>query len=791
MLKKKVAKRLLIGLGVLVGLFLLLLICLSPILEYWVEKNDEKWIGRQVEIGWVYANPFTGNVYISDVKFYEYKSDTVCLKVEAITGRFHLLTLLRTKEIIVSKVSLHRPVGTVIQYSQVDFSFSDIVEKFSKKPGEKKENKTGPKTRFSMPDIEIKNGTFYFRELMTPVSYFVKDVNITSTGYRWDSDTIANTFDFNSGLGSGKFEGNITLNLKTLLYRSHMIVRRLDLTVIEQYLRDLSRNAKFKALINLDITANGNMKDGRNIDAVGGVGIYDFHIGKTDSTDIASFRKFVIKIDHLNPRKQIYEIDSMSLMNPFIRYERYDHLDNVQDLFGEKGGMVKDAASSAKFNLVIMIADYIKLLTRNFFRSSYKINRVGIYNACLQYHDYTLNEKFKIALDPLTIFADSLGSNKRWARMQLQSDIKPYGKVNLNLSINPKDSSDFDLEYKLKRLNAALFNPYLLAYTSFPLDRGSVDVWGDWHVQNGDILSINHVQVLDPRIAKKVKANDNKWIPVKALMFLARGSGNVIDYDIPITGNLKKPDFHFKDVVVDALRNALVKPVTTPYRYEVKYLENSIEKSIGFNWEPGTACFMGDQESYLERVADFLSVNPGASIKVFPNYYEEKELEYIALYEGKKKYFLLSEKKNEEDFSRQDSIGVVKMSPKDSLFNLFMRRHLKDTVAPTTQQLSVAFVGSELVRKKYNALREARKQKFLSYFGKEGVADRLYFEKATSQVPYNGFSYYQLSYNGAIPESMKQAYRELQEYDGLQPRKELKRKRDKRRRFFNARGKRD
>jgi hypothetical protein len=635
--KKKWRKSLLIGFGVFLGLLLTVVLCLSPIIKYVVEKNDEKWLGRQITVGWVYANPLTGYVHLYDVKFYEHQSDSVFLSVDGISAYFNLFKLL-SGEYQVSGLTLTRPSGTVIQYTKDRFNFSDIVEKFSRSPG--KADKQRSPAKFSLPDVTIDNGTFYLREVMTPVFYFIKDVNIKSTGYRWNVDTIANTFDFNSGIGSGRFEGYVNLNTKTSLYHSHIIIRRLDLKIIEQYLKDLAQQCKFKALINLDITATGDLRDGRNIDAVGGVGIYDFHLGKTQTEDFASFRKFVIKINHLNPRKNIYEIDSMSLVEPFARYERYDHLDNFQYMFGVKGSKVKAAAASAKFNLVIVIADYIKLLTRNFFRSNYSVNRVGIYRGNLQYHDYSLNEKFTLGLCPLTIAADSLGSNNERAKMRLISGIKPYGSLGLHLDIDPRDSSNFELKYHLQKMNAAVLNPFLLAYTSFPLDRGSIELQGNWRVRNGMITSTNHILVIDPRLTKRVKDNNNKWLPLKLVMFLARDRGNAIDYEIPIKGNLKDPRFNLHDVFSDALANIFIKPATTVYRYKIKDIENKIEKTIGFNWRPGSAELLGDQEKFVTRVARFLEENPTASIAVFPNTYSEKEEEYIGFYEAKKKYYV-------------------------------------------------------------------------------------------------------------------------------------------------------
>ena len=66
--------------------------------------------------------------------------------------------------------------------------------------------------------------------------------------------------------------------------------------------------------------------------------------------------------------------------------------------------------------------------------------------------------------------------------------------------------------------------------------------------------------MIDPRVAKRVHREDIKWIPLPIVMAIVRENANVIDYTIPITGNLKKPKIHWKDILYDALKNVFVKP---------------------------------------------------------------------------------------------------------------------------------------------------------------------------------------------------------------------------------------
>jgi hypothetical protein len=91
-----------------------------------------------------------------------------------------------------------------------------------------------------------------------------------------------------------------------------------------------------------------------------------------------------------------------------------------------------------------------------------------------------LSEKFSVDINPLYFIADSIDKNHSRVEASFKSGIKPYGNVTVSLSVNPKDTGDFDMQYHFQKFPAAMFNPYLLSYTSFPLDRGTIELNGTW-----------------------------------------------------------------------------------------------------------------------------------------------------------------------------------------------------------------------------------------------------------------------------------------------------------------------
>lgn len=419
------------------------------------------------------------------------------------------------------------------------------------------------------------------------------------------------------------------------------------------------------------------------------------------------------------------------------------------------------------------------MLSKNFFKSDFKVNRLAIYKGDLKFNDFSLNDKFTIAVNPLYIIADSIAKNHKRVYLAIKSRIQPYGTATVNLSINPKDSSDFDLHYHLQKLAASMFNPYLITYTSFPLDRGSIDLNGTWKVRNGILNSENHLLVIDPRVSMRLKNKNTKWIPLRLLMFFVREGGNVIDYEIPISGNLKNPKFHLHDVLSHTLTNIFVKPVTIPYRSRVKYSENEIEKSLTLKWNMRQSSLIRNQKKFINKMVKFLKQNPEASIAVYPILYAEKEKEYIMFFEAKKKYFLISNHKATGDFSEKDSLLVDRLSIKDAKFVQYLDREIHNRMMFTLQDKCNSFIGSGNINAKFDRLIRERKDAFMSDFKKDALANRVKFHNGENSIPYNGFSFYKIVYKGEFPKYLTRAYQVMHELNNEAPRKEFKKERER------------
>jgi hypothetical protein len=754
----RIRKHVLIFLLTVIGIAVLIVLLISPVAKYLVEKYDVRYLGREIKVDWVYVNPFTGYIALHNPQVYESGKDTVFFSAKCVGADFALLKMFsRTYEI--TELNVEEPVGFVIQ-KQKDLNFNDIIERF------RPEDLGNAPVHLNILHIKITNGEFHYREKIIPINYFVKKVNIESLGIRWNADTIAAVFSFEAGSGTGIVKGNFTVNTRNLDYHFATDIHDFDLELIRQYLWELINYGMFRAQLDANIQARGNFQHVDSIALKGRLTINDFHLGKTTTEDYMSFKRLSLIADALSPRNNQYLFDSLVLDDPFISYERFDSLDNVQAMFGKAGSNISDVTQQAgRFNLVIQISRYLKTLAGKFFESQYRINSLSVNNGKLQFSDYALSEKFSIMANALYIKADSISKTNSRVKFHLRSEIYPYGNLSASLSINPLDSGDLDLKYEVQKVPVTVFNPYIINYTSFPLDKGTLALNGAWRVRQGIIKSTNSVILIDPRVADRLKNEETKWLPLPLIMTLVRERGNIISYQIPITGNMRDPKLHLRDVITDLVENMFIKPPTIPYGIKVRKLEKEIEQSLTVTWKVHQFEPERSQRKFLRKMASFLGEHKTGFIDVYVDSYAVKERERILFFEARKKYFLRINHKTEATFTIKDSIRVERLSVKN-LGHYFVKNLTKitrDTTMFTIQDKCLYFVGIQTVDRKYNQLIKSRETALRSFFISNNTENQIKMHKDKGDVPYGGFSCYKIKYNGDMPISLQVSYAKMHE----------------------------
>jgi len=169
---KKAAKILAVSAVVIaVTGFFLLPVLLRPVLESTISKA----IHRQVAIRKVSINPFTLAFALQGVTINQRDSSEVMVSFDEFYVNVQAMSVVK-RGLIVSSVRLTKPYVNVTRNKDLTYNFSDLLVPGAAPP---KEEKPQEPFKFSINNIELKNGSADFFDTPRNTRHTVRDVNIS------------------------------------------------------------------------------------------------------------------------------------------------------------------------------------------------------------------------------------------------------------------------------------------------------------------------------------------------------------------------------------------------------------------------------------------------------------------------------------------------------------------------------------------------------------------------------------------------------------------------------------
>jgi hypothetical protein len=724
---------------VVIILALLIISFLSPISKFLIEKYSEKYAGRKIVMSWLYVNPFTGRFHAHDLKIMENKSDSSFIRIQDCSFNISFYKLF-SKKLDVSAITLEKLRINIVE-NKSSFNWDGFFTRDTLKP---KSVSPAP-LEFSFRDIRLINSEVVYSETSIPVHYYTTKINVQCPVIQWDSDTSSFTYDFNFLEKSGHVKGFFSMNFKDLDYHLKTSFDSFDMKSLDQYIKEFSEYGYFSAMLNANLNAHGNFHDAKNLIATGKLGISDFHFGKSKGDDYLRFSKLLLNIDTLSPVNKKYLFKTVLLDSAYVKYQRYDSLDNFSQMIGDKGAHISKAHSEHHAeNIIFQIADYIASVAKDLVNSNYRADTLLVSNAHAHYDDFSLAQQFSVSVNPLTISASHVDTRFERTDLNIKAKINPFGNLEVHLNVNPTDFGDFLLDFNLRNLPIPLFNPYLVTYTSYPFDNGSLALSGKWKVKDNQITSLNHLLINNPTLAERVKEEDAKKRSMRLILFLIRDVHREIEHTIPINGNLNNPHYVLSSAIWQVLANILVKPTSYPYT-EIK-AESEEKKRIPvlLEWKLMQRKPERDQNTELGKVSRHLFFHPGAKVVITPYSFKEKEKEMLLMFEARKLFYLSQQRTSSKQLTETDSVAINKLSIRNPAFLVFLQTSSDSKLVFSNQEKALLVVGQARIDELYLKLINDRQKSVLNYFREKGYADRVTVKESKNDIPASGFSHYLL-----------------------------------------------
>jgi outer membrane protein OmpA-like peptidoglycan-associated protein len=202
------------------------------------------------------------------------------------------------------------------------------------------------------------------------------------------------------------------------------------------------------------------------------------------------------------------------------------------------------------------------------------------------------------------------------AAVALQGQLNGRAPIAINGAVNPLAPRAFvDLKAKADGVELPGLTPYSAKYTGYPIVKGTLTVNMHYLLKQSQLTADNHLFIDQLTFGDRVESRDATNLPVRLAVALLKNARGEIAVDVPVSGSLSDPHFSLGGVILDALRNLIVKTATSPF-HVIASAFGTQEDLDYVEFAPGLATLTPDSQHKLATIARALQDRPALRLDI-------------------------------------------------------------------------------------------------------------------------------------------------------------------------------
>jgi hypothetical protein len=251
-----------------------------------------------------------------------------------------------------------------------------------------------------------------------------------------------------------------------------------------------------------------------------------------------------------------------------------------------------------------------------------EIVKLLLHNSSANFSDLSLPLPFKSYIHDMEGSVLGISTTKNVTTfVKLRGGVDQYGLAKINGQLNTKDPKKFtDMKVAFDNLELKNYTPYSLQFLGYKIEGGKLFLNLGYKIDGGKLNASNQVVIKQIELGAE-KEGGSPW-PMRFVVALLEDSDGVIDIDLPIEGNVNKPDFKYGKVVWQVIGNLFTKAVTSPFRLLGSMMGIESDKLSSIDFDPGSAVLLPPEIEKLDQITTMLSKRPKLALNVYGGYDE-------------------------------------------------------------------------------------------------------------------------------------------------------------------------
>ncbi|MDD3059839.1 MAG: DUF748 domain-containing protein [Sulfurimonas sp.] len=366
---------------------------------------------------------------------------------------------------------------------------------------------------------------------------------------------------------------------------------------------------------------------------------------------------------------------------------------------------------------------------------AYKIEKLNLNSGSAKFADFSLPIKFQTNIHDVSGSLLSLSSTpSEVTYVDITGEVDAYGATKLKGSLessNPKKFTDLSFNFTNLELNA--MSGYSAAFAGYAIESGKLYLDLGYKIKESELLGSNKITINKIKLGQEIKDENTSSLPLAFVIALLEDSEGVIDIDMPIEGNVDKPDFKYGALVMKTFTNLILKAVASPFTFLGSVMGATSQKLEYISFEPGKSEILPPQREKLDQIAKMFEKRPKISLSLSGVYDVQSDTKALQLQKLVALAIQESGAKSKEEQQNAVDIDVLEdiyedLKDDDKLETIrdvleekyeddeFKREYLKALIEETRLLLVVAHEELE-------ALAQLRTEKITSYLIQEQKMD--------------------------------------------------------------------
>ncbi len=450
--------------------------------------------------------------------------------------------------------------------------------------------------------------SFEDRTWSRPLQTGVEDLELVVTDFSSEPGT-AFTIDLDTGISSGgriSADGQVALDPQSVTAKIE--VDALSLEPLESMIGDHSKMTLKSGTLNV----NGTMQhDASETLAFSG----SAQIDELATEDTILNERFVAW-KRLSMPSIEFALDGGSLLIDTVDFDalygkltvKDDGTTNINDIFPS------DPDATAEAEPATATADDTPAPLK------IDVNTVTISEGSANFADMSLPLPFATAVHSMSGEIGNISSHSgEPATVNIDGTVDESGSADIDGELDPFAPTDFlKMDVVFKNVHMPRLSPYSAKFAGREIENGKLSLDLQYRIENGQLDSKNNFVIDQLTLGKKVDSEEAANLPLDLAVALLKDSNGRIDLDLPVTGDLNDPEFHYGSVVWKAFGNILMKAVTAPFKLLGALIPGGGdgEKLEFINFAPGSAELSEEETADLDTIAEAMAKRPQLILKV-------------------------------------------------------------------------------------------------------------------------------------------------------------------------------